>query len=274
MHYDISKTFLITDLDGTLLPESKILTENNLKAIEKFRKAGGKFSIATGRIIQTAKVYFEQLKIDVPIILCNGGMIYDPTEKQILKTHTINNKVRQYVKEIMGMFPQTGVEIDIDNKVYVVRMNEHERHHISFTGISYEEKDIDDLPDGWGKVLFSLDNSEMSKLTSFIESKNYSDICFVTSGPHFCEILPSNCSKGTALKEIIETLGYNDYTVFAVGDYDNDIEMIQYANVGYAPANALNKVKEIADIVTIANCEDGVIAEIIDDIFKKKLEVE
>lgn len=274
MHYDISKTFLITDLDGTLLPESKILIENNLKAIEKFRKAGGKFSIATGRIIQTAKTYFEQLKIDVPIILCNGGMIYDPVEKKILKTHTIDNKVRQYIKEIIEEFPQTGVEIDIDNKVYVVRMNEHERHHISFTGISYEEKDIDDLPDDWGKVLFSLDNSEMSKLTSFIESRNYSDICFVTSGPHFCEILPSNCSKGTALKEIIETLGYNDYTVFAVGDYDNDIEMIQYADVGYAPANALNKVKEIADSVTSVNCEDGVIAEIIDEILNNKLEVD
>lgn len=269
MYYDISKTFLITDLDGTLLPESKVLSENNLKAIEKFRNAGGKFSIATGRIIQTAKSYFEQLKIDVPIILCNGGMIYDPVEKKILKAHILNSNVRQYVKEIMFEFPHIGVEIDIDNKVYVIRMNEYERHHISFTGIVYEEKELDELPDGWAKVLFSLDNSEMHKLTSFIQSRNYSDICFVTSGSIFCEILPYNCSKGTALKEIIEDLGYNDYTVFAVGDYDNDIEMIQYADVGYAPSNALNNVKKIADIVTKANCEDGVIAEIINNIFNK-----
>ena len=269
MYYNISKTFLITDLDGTLLPHSKELSEIDLRAIEKFRNAGGKFSIATGRIVQTAKKYFEQLKIDVPVILCNGGMIYDPVQKKILRTRIIDSKARQYLKEIMDEFPEAGVEVDIDDKVYVIHMNEYEQHHINFTGISFEKQELDALPDGWAKVLFSMDNCDIDKFTSFIESRNYKDVLFVTSGSIFCEMLPADCSKGAALREIAENMGYSDYTVFAAGDYDNDIEMIKYADVGAAPANSLDKVKEIADIVTKASCEEGVIAEVIDYIFNK-----
>ena len=55
------------------------------------------------------------------------------------------------------------------------------------------------------------------------------------------------------------------HTVIAVGDYENDISMIRYADTGYATANAAENVKAAADRVTVSN-RDGAIAAIIRDI--------
>ncbi|MDE6747060.1 MAG: HAD family hydrolase, partial [Oscillospiraceae bacterium] len=73
---DFSNKVLITDLDGTLLPISKVLSEKDMNAIERFRSGGGIFTIATGRIIQAAEQYFYALKPDAPVILKNGWLIY------------------------------------------------------------------------------------------------------------------------------------------------------------------------------------------------------
>jgi len=64
---DFSDVMIITDLDGTLLPENKILSEKDLEAIKKFRSDGGKFTIATGRTIQSADRYIKELEIDIPV---------------------------------------------------------------------------------------------------------------------------------------------------------------------------------------------------------------
>ena len=58
MFEDISKVLLITDMDGTFLPASKVPGKKSLEAIERFQNAGGKFSIATGRAIQASSQYF------------------------------------------------------------------------------------------------------------------------------------------------------------------------------------------------------------------------
>ncbi|MBR2087568.1 MAG: HAD hydrolase family protein, partial [Oscillospiraceae bacterium] len=55
MFEDPSKICIITDLDGTFLPQSKIPLERDLKAVRDFEAAGGLFTIATGRTIQASK---------------------------------------------------------------------------------------------------------------------------------------------------------------------------------------------------------------------------
>ena len=42
MFEDISKVLLITDMDGTFLPSSKIPGRKTLEAVDRFQKAGGK----------------------------------------------------------------------------------------------------------------------------------------------------------------------------------------------------------------------------------------
>ena len=86
---------------------------------------------------------------------------------------------------------------------------------------------------------------------------------------HFYEALPLNTSKGFALKKLKELLSLEDYTVIAVGDYHNDIEMLKLADVAFAPANAVEDVKEIADVVLTETNEESPISMVIDYIFSE-----
>lgn len=114
-----SNTVLITDLDGTLLPHNKILNEKDLNAIEYFRQNGGIFTIATGRIIQAAEQFFEALKPDAPVILNNGGLIYDIGKRKTLCEHCADVAARDYTLELMERFPEMGVEINLPDGIYV-----------------------------------------------------------------------------------------------------------------------------------------------------------
>jgi hydroxymethylpyrimidine pyrophosphatase-like HAD family hydrolase len=44
----------------------------------------------------------------------------------------------------------------------------------------------------------------------------------------------------------------------AIGDYDNDLDMIRFAGLGVAMANGSEAAKAGADVVTLSNEEDGV----------------
>ena len=68
------------------------------------------------------------------------------------------------------------------------------------------------------------------------------------------------CRRG--VEELLVHLGVDKDEVIAFGDAENDIEMLQLVGTGYSVANALPRVKEVADAATLSNDEDGV-AEIL-----------
>lgn len=271
MKFDLSKVLLVTDLDGTLLPHNKILAQKDIDAIEKFRQAGGKFTFATGRVIYAAENYFNQLQLDVPVILNNGGVIYDRVKKEFVMKKILPSSARTMLEKISSCCPSVGIEIDAGENVYVAKMTELEKLHIKITGISPEEKDLKDIPDGWPKVVLTMENEFIPEFMQFVKENDVGGINYINSGTIFVEMLPEGCTKGSALKELVRIENYNDYTVFAVGDYNNDLEMIEYADVGVAPANAIDNVKSKADMVTKSTCQEGAIAEVIQYIFDNSI---
>ncbi|MDE6762407.1 MAG: Cof-type HAD-IIB family hydrolase [Oscillospiraceae bacterium] len=261
---DFSKKVLITDLDGTLLPISKIVSEKDLNAIDRFRRGGGIFTIATGRIIQAAEQYFDILKPDAPVILNNGGLIYDTKKRETVYECCLDTASFEYTKALVKRFPEIGVEVNLPDGIFVVRMTEWERRHLDMTHLPYTEKNFDEIPkSGWCKVLYSMGGGMVRELSDYAAAMGWDKTSFVISGDFLFECLPKDCTKGSALKKLWEIEKWNDFTVVAVGDYDNDIEMLEFADVGIAPQNAQGIVKKSANYVTKSTCEEGVIAEAI-----------
>ena len=48
---------LLSDMDGTLLNSKKQITAVDRAAIERFTRLGGRFTVATGRTIQSFEQY-------------------------------------------------------------------------------------------------------------------------------------------------------------------------------------------------------------------------
>jgi len=62
-------------------------------------------------------------------------------------------------------------------------------------------------------------------------------------------VLPRGVDKATGLRAALDDMGENLEQTVAVGDAENDVVLISAAGVGAAVANALDVVKEHADVV-------------------------
>ena len=96
MFEDISKVVLVTDMDGTLLNSKKEVTPKDRKAIEYFMSLGGRFTVATGRTIQSFSHYYDLLDLRFPVIMFNGSVIYDKSF-YFLKRYKIVPVINRYI---------------------------------------------------------------------------------------------------------------------------------------------------------------------------------
>ena len=67
---------------------------------------------------------------------------------------------------------------------------------------------------------------------------------------------------GTALEDVRARCG-DVKKILAIGDYNNDLEMVALADIGGAPANAIDEVKAVADIVLSASNNESCVAEFL-----------
>lgn len=261
---DLSKVIFITDMDGTLLPANKKLNPKDLEAISTFRACGGNFTVATGRAIQSAAQYFDALKPDEPMIVLNGGGIYDCKEKNFTWQKFVDSSAYDIVKKILKKFPSIGGEIDFSDRIAIIQDSQKEQYHIdiSYKNVLVTNENINNVSsDGWCKVLFAAESDEIDKLEAYVAKNSFEKLTFVRSSSYFYEILPNDCSKGYALKKMLELYNKSGYTVVTCGDFYNDIEMLEAADISFAPSNAVDEVKKIVSKVTVADCDNGSVAE-------------
>ena len=105
---------------------------------------------------------------------------------------------------------------------------------------------------------------------TLLEHSRAKDFTFVRSESYLFEILPKGVHKGLALSKIVEHLGLDSAKTIAIGDFDNDVGMLREAGIGIAVANASEKAKAAADIITVSN-EEHAIACVIYDLDSGKI---
>ncbi len=267
----LENVLLITDLDGTLLPSSKCLAEKDLAVIDRFRSLGGKFSIATGRTRQAAERYIKQLQLDMPAILFNGAAIYDPVSQTMLEAVTLPKEAVEITKAVLDTFPQVSAEILRIDGTYVPRMTPLEKEHLEICQVEPVVDSLNAMPkDHWLKVLFTIDPKEMQELIAFFQKQDWTQFGdFMQSEARFYEMLPKGVTKGSALTKYRAMYSKSPLYVIAVGDFDNDLEMLHAADLGVCPSNAQPCVKEAASLVLENSCETNAIAELVDRIIEQ-----
>ncbi|MBQ7990277.1 MAG: HAD family phosphatase [Oscillospiraceae bacterium] len=267
---------LFSDMDGTFLNHDKTISERNMQAISDLREDGGMFILATGRILQASRHYFEPLSLDCPCILCNGAMVYDCGTKQVKWSLSLDRDIAfDHIGRILTRFPFAAAEVCMPDGICVVNINDVERMHWKLAGFSPLPTvvgSLDDVPEGEiSKILYSVPEDRLSEVQQFCSGLPDREAGeYVVSARTFIEMLPHGCSKGSAMKKLIEIYGLDDCFTAAMGDYDNDIEMLGYADFAACPSNARENVKQVCDLVTDTDCEGGSVADVIYHLLEKK----
>ncbi len=260
------KILLATDLDGTLLRADKSISEENLKAIEYFKKEGGKFTFLTGRIPLGAMPIYKMVKPNAPIGCINGGGIYDFESKKYLWCKTLDKSALELAEFIMDNIPKVGLEaITKDVTYFCIKNKRAERHRIDeeFEDLRANLREIDeDLT----KLIFTGDMEVIEEVKSLLSKHELSSqFGFIRSDKYYYEILPKGVNKGKLVEKISKML--ESELVITVGDNDNDVSMLEVGDISFAVANASESAKKAAKYVTVSN-EEHAIAKIIYDLEK------
>lgn len=108
------------------------------------------------------------------------------------------------------------------------------------------------------KLIFMAPQSAIDAVRSDIEGQLDGIAAVTTALSGMLEVLPLGSSKGEGVSWLLHHLGLSPAGLMALGDGENDIEMLQLAAVSVAMGNAGAKVKGAAGFVTGSNDEDGV----------------
>lgn len=266
------KKILFTDLDGTLLNDDKLVSEENHAAIQRLLDAGHYLVVSTGRPVKSGFKVVQRLGLTMPgcyMIAYNGGTIFDCSEQKILTEKTFPIEYVQYLFEEAnkcGIHIQTYGE---DDKVLTTKDSPELQYYLkgNRNALDYEISEsvcklLDKEPH---KVL--LIHMEEEKLLKFREEHQdwAEEKCESTfSSRQLLEYLPKGVNKGSGVCMLCEMLGVEIENAYAAGDERNDISMIEAAGVGVAMKNAVDEAKAVADYVTENDNNHDGIAEVID----------
>ncbi len=242
---------LCSDFDGTCAVNG-VVPEENIKAIKYFRENGGLFTFASGRPHGFLVSLFGDYKFGAPMICLNGAVIYDIDNGKILSERKLKGLDREKTDRII-----------------------REVGNVTFAGLFFDEgSDFVDIENGgkipdkvFGKlykIAFRVSGDEADGYRAKqIISEIMKDHCVERSSSNYVEVLERASTKAPntlALKKLVGA-----HTLICVGDYENDIEMIRNADIGYAVANAIDAVKSVADRITVS-AEESAIARIIEEL--------
>lgn len=256
---EFGQIILISDMDGTLFDRKKGISDRNLKAIGRFREKGGLFTVATGRSLTGLRPYQERMRIRMPVILYNGSCIYDYQKERMIWMKELPKQVKVYVNDLVSEFPDMGIQIMAESGIYTYHPTPLYTRFMEREKLPYMEvKDTKEFPENWIKVEMTTDLMEGHLLDAYLRETLPDGCRWLDTGDESREIVASGVSKGSAILWYRELLGLSDKIFCCIGDHNNDYEMLQAADIGFAVENALEVIKEKADFIVSDNNHDAV----------------
>ena len=86
------------DLDGTMLNQYGVVTQNTKDAIKRAQERGIEVIIASGRPIDSIKTIAKEIKSEKYFISGNGAIIYDISKNEIIYENTLKKQKTQIYK--------------------------------------------------------------------------------------------------------------------------------------------------------------------------------
>ena len=262
---------LVCDLDGTLIDHSMALEPALVAAFKRAAAAGLGITIATGRMPLSVDFYREALDIRLPVIYYNGGLIRDAAGTELLRRE-LPRGILAKVREAFSAAPVHPIFFR-DEQLYCLDRTLPIRQFCDDEGLrAHVIPDPEDFLrlGAFMKGLFIGHRRDLVVLRGDLEGLLEDDARLVHTAEHYLELLPVASTKGAALAHLAAHLGVSLDRVVAVGDHDNDLEMVEVAGLGVAMAHAPESVRAVADRVAPAPADGGLLrllAEVLPESF-------
>lgn len=246
-----SRKLLAFDIDGTMLDSNKRPLESTVEALKALREAGHFVTIATGRSRYLAETVIRELDFE-NYILCNGAAAF-LNHQQVFKQTLATDGLQQLIEACHGLQIDTSlIHLDSSKRLTSFDMGKMEEAMTSFGSQASELGEL-----GSGEDVYQALAYFDSSFDHLFEGK-YPDFNFVRWHEKCVDVVPTSGSKARTILHLADRLSIPREDIIGFGDGLNDREMLREAGIGVAMGNALDIVKQEADIVTKDNNNDGI----------------
>lgn len=222
---------LVSDYDQTFYVNDQDI-EQNKKQVEKFRKAGNLFVIATGRSYLDFKKVKDKYHLSYDYCFINHGATILDAKDNILRNIPINNTIISKLNQ--------DLELEYSKSHFYCttfqNMDKYNKSDLTKINVYYQDKEF-----------------AIQKAYSLNQKYN-TNIKAYYIGNTGVEIISNQTNKAKAIAFLIKQHEIPERNVYTIGDSYNDIEMIQTFN-GYCMKQSVPELKKVskAEYTSVSN---------------------
>lgn len=263
---------VLTDVDGTLLTSTGQITEITMEAIRNCQAVGVPIIPCTGRTrramaMSTGPEFISIYGGDVSKIagVYQQGLMVYGLDGQLIYEEFIDENAALLA---MCLAKQKGISVlaFCGDLILCESRNVYTDSILAYKDPAPEVFDGRSLEHLWSagivphKLLLVAEESDLCYARSDLAHALTGMASITKAVPGMLEILPFGSSKGKGVRKLLDHLNVPAEAVVALGDGENDIEMLELVGLGVAVANARPALLEVADATTHSNDESGVAA--------------
>ena len=264
-------SLVISDVDGTLINQHKILTERTKAAVTKLQEANILFTITSARPSFGLKNIVNTLKLQQPFGSFNGGTILKPSWETIDRTPL----PAKLIPKIISTIESYGLDVwlNSDRHWYLKNLDGvHVAHHME--SLQFEPTVItnyEDIEDEICKIVgVGADFAAVAQCEIATQQKFGDCLSATRSQAYYLDVTHPDANKGMVVKKLSQLLAIPQNEIVTIGDNYNDVLMFEQSDISIAMGNSSKQVQQKATFVTATNENDG-FARAIENIVLKNL---
>ncbi|XP_027331314.1 endoribonuclease YBEY, chloroplastic [Abrus precatorius] len=263
-------SYIFCDMDGTLLNSKSQISSTTVKALREASSRGVKIVIATGKARPAVIDIFKMVDLVgkdgivselSPGVFLQGLLVYGRQGREILRSNLDPNVCREAC--LYSLESNVPLIAFCEGRCLTLFDNPlvdslHTVYHEPKAEVMPSIEHLLAAADIQKMIFLDTDQRVADTLRPYWSDATKGRATVVQAVPDMLEIVPLGTSKGNGVKVLLDHLGVTANEIMAIGDGENDVEMVELASLGIALSNGAEKTKAVANVIGLSNDEDGV----------------
>jgi Cof subfamily protein (haloacid dehalogenase superfamily) len=210
-------------------------------------------------MFRSVRPYAREAGIEDPVVCYQGAVVAEPVSGRWLRHVPIPLGL---ARETIAALNDEGFGLNcyVNDELYVAEITPEARQYADFQDIElHPVGDLLQWLDEPPTKLVVIDDPDVLDDLKQRMLDRFGDRLYISKSlPYFLEFASPDVTKASGLEFVAEHLGFSREHTVALGDGENDIELVEWAGYGVAVENAHDRVRQVADLVCPSVQEEGV----------------
>ena len=250
---------LLADVDGTLVTQEKLLTQQAAAAAQELRDAGVTLALTSGRPPRGMSMLIAPLKLKGAIAGFNGGVFVNP-DLSVIESHLLDAAT---AKETLALILDQKLDAWLYTETEWLIRDPKAAHVARETWtVKFDAKVVPSftdahLADAVKIVGVSDDLDRVAACEKLAQQKLGKRASAARSQPYYLDVTSPQANKGEVVTMLAKLQNIAPEQIATIGDMPNDVLMFTKSGFSIAMGNASDEVKSQASAVTDSNENEG-----------------